>query len=315
MGALTQQQPMDTSSSSNANHQDALAGNGQQQNQQDMASNTVKMSKTLLCEIKVRLCSTFLSTFSTPDIIHHPVLQGTMNAFSVMGPSAATWKPVEGKHVSIFGMEDTIGMSSAAGANGEDAPGTGSSMMLNADLAAAHNSLRNVTITKATILQTYNTFGVPLGVTVNCLPRNEVVDTGDKYTFTTIPNSSVNSPFTLYEAGESHKQAMEWRTNYGKFTAYNLTTQDVLDVPNCPFLFVHENHPVVNLLRINKHIVGVDIDDQPRMDGQWLKITKNLFDSSCDTIRNRILSKIHTQDLTNISVSFFFSLKMLYLGH
>jgi hypothetical protein len=230
-----------------------------------------------------------------------------MNAFSVMGPNAATWKPVEGKPASIFGMEDTIGMSSSASddvANG--------SMMLNADLAAASNSLRNVTITKATLLQTYNSFGVPLGVTINCLPRNEVVDTGDKYTFTTIPNSAVNTPFTLYEAGESHKQAMEWRTNYGKFTAYNLTTQDVLEVPNCSYVFVHENHPVVNLLRINKHIVGVDIDDQPRMDGQWLKITKNLFDSSCDTIRNRILSKIHTQDLTNLSVCVLFLLRMYF---
>lgn len=223
-----------------------------------------------------------------------------MNAFSVMGPNAATWKPVEGKTASIFGMEDTIG-SSASGADGDAT--TSSSMMLNADLAAANNSLRNVTITKATLLQSYNTFGVPLGVTINCLPRNEVVDTGDKYTFTTIPNSSVNTPFSLYEAGESHKQAMEWRTNYGKFTASNLTTQDVLEVPNCSYVFVHENHPVVNLLRINKHIVGVDIDDQPRMDGQWLKITRNLFDSSCDTIRNRILSRIHTQDLTNLSVS------------
>lgn len=236
--------------------------------------------------------------------MHMQKIQGTMNAFSVMGPNSATWKPVDGKVASIFGMEDTIGMSSSAFGATDDGGNGSSSMMLNADLAAATNSLRNVTITKATLLQSYNTFGVPLGVTINCLPRNEVVDTGDKYTFTTIPNSAVNTPFHLYEAGESHKQAMEWRTNYGKFTASNLTTQDVLEVPNCAYVFVHENHPVVNLLRINKHIVGVDIDDQPRMDGQWLKITRNLFDSSCETIRNRILSRIHTQDLTNLSVNF-----------
>jgi hypothetical protein len=226
-----------------------------------------------------------------------------MNAFSMMGPNAATWKPVEGKHASIFGTEDSIGVDDATSSNS-----TSSSMMLNADLAAATNSLRNVTITKATLLQSYNTFGVPLGVSINCLPRNEVVDTGDKYTFTTIPNTSVNTPFALYEAGECHKQAMEWRVNYGKFTASNLTTQDVLEVPNCSYVFVHENHPVVNLLRINKHIVGVDIDDQPRMDGQWLKITRNLFDSSCDTIRHKILARIHTRDLTNVSVHFFFRL-------
>ena len=38
------------------------------------------------------------------------------------------------------------------------------------------------------------------------------------------------------------------------------------------------------------------------MDGQWLKITKNLFDSSCDTIDNKILAKIKQTDLTQLQV-------------
>lgn len=62
--------------------------------------------------------------------------------------------------------------------------------------------------------------------------RNEVVDTGDKYTFTTIPNTAVNTPSLLYEAGETHSNAMEWMRNYGKFDATNLHTQDVLKVKN-----------------------------------------------------------------------------------
>lgn len=92
-------------------------------------------------------------------------------AFSIMGQNAATWKPVEGKHASIFGMHDRVGTS-------EDA--SSGNMLLNADLAAATNALRNVTITKATLLQCHNNFGVPLGVTINCLPKNEVIDTGDR---------------------------------------------------------------------------------------------------------------------------------------
>lgn len=101
-----------------------------------------------------------------------------MNAFSVMGPNAASWKPLDGKHASIFGVEDNFGNSlmdgsssitGAEAANNGQAGGT--NMLLNADLAAATNALRNVTITKATLLQSYNTFGVPLGVTVSCLPK------------------------------------------------------------------------------------------------------------------------------------------------
>lgn len=227
-----------------------------------------------------------------------------MNAFSVMGPNAACWKPVDGKHASIFGIDDGFGAGGADGtATSSSADGgAGGSMLLNADLAAATNALRNVTITKATLLQCYNNFGVPLGVTVSCLPRNEAIDTGDRYTFTTIPNTSVNSPAMLYEAGETHAQAMDWMRTYGKFNAGNLRTQDVLKVPGCPFVFVHETHPVINLLRINKHVVGVDVDDQPKMDGQWHKITQSLFESSCDTISTRVLSKIKTHDLNEMTI-------------
>jgi hypothetical protein len=156
-----------------------------------------------------------------------------MNAFSVMGPNAASWKPVTGKVASIFGVDDSFGgisTGSDAGNGSSSLPGSGGSMLLNADLAAATNALRNVTITKATLLQSYNTFGVPLGVTISCLPKNEVVDTGDKYTFTTIPNTSVNTPSTLYEAGETHVQAMDWMRTFGKYNAGNIHTQGVLKV-------------------------------------------------------------------------------------
>ena len=169
--------------------------------------------------------------------MHFAKPQGTMNAFSVMGPNAASWKPVEGKHASIFGVDESFNNSGSgsgvAGGTGVDISSSSSSsgnMLLNADLAAATNALRNVTITKATLLQSYNTFGVPLGVSVSCLPKNEVVDTGDKYTFTTIPNTAVNTPSMLYEAGDTHSQAMEWMRNYGKFNAGNLRTTDVLRV-------------------------------------------------------------------------------------
>jgi hypothetical protein len=127
-------------------------------------------------------------------------IRGTMNGFSVMGPTAATWKPCEGKGASIFGMDGSI-------------------HSIDADLTTATNAIKNVTIRKATLLQSYNTFPVALGVSINCLPCNEVVDTGDKYTFTTIPNTAVNTPSTLFEAAESQSQASEWRRNYARYAS------------------------------------------------------------------------------------------------
>jgi hypothetical protein len=82
---------------------------------------------------------------------------------------------------------------------------------------------------------------------------------------------------------------------YHRFTNTNLETQDVLKVPGCPYVFVHEAHPVINLLRMNKHLLGVDIDTTEKMDGQWFKITQPLMESSCETLRTKILSKIETK--------------------
>jgi hypothetical protein len=193
----------------------------------------------------------------------------------------------------MFGSDDAM---TGSGSN------TGQSNFIENDYTTATNSLKNVTITKATILQSYNTFGMPLGVSVNCLPSCEVCDTGDKYTFTTIPNTSVSHPSVLYEAGECQSQAVEWRKTYSKWNSTNLETQDVLKVPDCPYVFVHEAHPVINLLRINRHLLGVDIDNTPKMDGQWYKITEPLMQTSCEALRTKVLSKIATQDLTQLQV-------------
>jgi hypothetical protein len=82
----------------------------------------------------------------------------------------------------------------------------------------------------------------------------------------------------------------------------NLETQDVLHIPGCQYCFVHEGHPIVNLLRMNRALLGVDIDTCTKMDGQFYKITVPLMQSSCDTLRNKVLSRIATQDLTRIQV-------------
>ena len=223
----------------------------------------------------------------------HVEIKGTLNGFSAMGPTAATWKPVEGKHISIFGVNDL-----SAATEGE----VDGSAMMNAGLTAATNSLKNVTITKATVLQSHNTFPVPLGVNVSCLPKNEICDTGDRYTFTTIPCTTVNTPAHLYEAGESQSQASEWRRNYSQYNAANLETQGVLPVDKSPYVFVNENHPVINLLRMNKQVLGVDVDKMTKMDGQWYKIMRALMQTSCDAIRTKILNKIATQDMTALNV-------------
>ena len=209
-------------------------------------------------------------------------IKGTLNGFSVTGPSAGTWKPLEGKSADMFGPD--------------------LSHQNEVDYTATAESLRHTTIRKATLLQSYNNFGVPLGVTVSCLPSHEVTESGERYTFTTMPNASVSTPMVLHEATDAHNEAAQWRRDYGKYTSSNLQSEGVLAVPNSDFVFVHESHPVINLLRMNAGMLGMDIDNTPKIDGQWYKLTSALMESSCDTLRNKVLGRIETKDLNAVQV-------------
>lgn len=244
------------------------------------SNNKIKLAKTLAVEIK-----------------------GTLNGFNMIGPDAATWRPLEGKQAQIFGLDHLEDVGEAH-TMGTDAKAAAGSLTMQADLSSAMQSLKNATITKATLLQSHNTFPVPLGVTVSCLPRHEVVDTGDKYTFTTIPQTTCTHPQVLFEQKECTTDASAWQEAFPTFNRENLTTQGVLNMPACPFVFINEKHPVVNLLRINSETLGVNIDAQQKMDDEWYKVSRPLMETCCDTIKNKVLKDItpHEKDLTSLCV-------------
>lgn len=134
-------------------------------------------------------------------------IRGTLNGFNVIGPTAGSWKPLEGKGVDMFGPD--LGYHN------------------DTDMTMSSEALRHATIRKATLLQSWNNFNVPLGVTVSCLPSNEVSDTGEKFAFCTMPNTSVSYPVVLHEATDAHNEAAQWRREYGKYTSSNLQTEGI----------------------------------------------------------------------------------------
>jgi hypothetical protein len=47
---------------------------------------------------------------------------------------------------------------------------------------------------------------------------------------------------------------------------------DVLEASDCAYLFVHQKHPVIALLRANRDLIGNDIDKQQKIDNEWYKV-------------------------------------------
>lgn len=62
------------------------------------------------------------------------------------------------------------------------------------------------------------------------------------------------------------------RKEFPKYNSANLEKHGVLETSDCAYVFVHENHPAVGCLRVNKDLLGSDIDKQQKIDNEWYKV-------------------------------------------
>lgn len=209
-------------------------------------------------------------------------INGSLSMFNAKGPTAGQWKPVDGKHVDVFGISAFEGTA--------------------LDHGAISNALRNAIVLKVRFLEQKSTFPVPLGISMNCVHPDEVTDMGEKYVATVLPNSQNQTPLTVFETDSSSAEGIEWRKKYPHYNANNLESWGVMEVKNCPYVFVHKTHPMIALLRVNKHLLGADIEEQVPMDNQWFKITRQVLNSCCTMLRQKVLSRVSTRDLNQFTI-------------
>ncbi len=203
---------------------------------------------------------------------------GSLANLAMQGTQAGIWKPVDGKQGQVFGM-------------GADA-----------DAQVVTNQLRTALIHEVKLLEHRSTFPIPMGVKMQCVPLNEKTDLGDGYTFTVLPHSTISTPHVLYSCDVGTEEGHQWRKEYPKYNAANLETEGVLEVNNCPYVFVNQDHPIIALLRHNASIIACNIDDQPKIDNEWFKITRQVLSACCQTLRAKVLSKISSNDLNLFSL-------------
>jgi hypothetical protein len=207
-------------------------------------------------------------------------ISGTLANFFAEGQGAATWKPIDGKQVFIF-------------SNNTD---------MKSDMTAAVNCIKNAYVLSCKVLEVKSSLPVPVGVMINCIPNMESTETGEHYAFTTLPMSYNPTPHVLFEADATNSENLEWRQQYREYTADNLSTHNVLPVSGMPYVFVHENHPVIALLRANTEAIGVKVDDTAKIDGEWFKVSKQVLETCCQTLQNKVLTKMNCQDLNQLQV-------------
>lgn len=206
-------------------------------------------------------------------------IAGTLANFFAEGQGAATWKPMDGKQVYMFGHN-----------------------LESADLTSCTNAIKNAYIISCRVLETKSSLPVPVGVMINCIPNNEMVETGERYAYTALPMSYNSTPHILFEADLSTTEDNEWRLNYSEYNADNLATHNVLEVSGMPYVFVHENHPVISLMRANSDLLGTKVDEHAKIDGEWFKVSRQVLNSCCATLQTKVLTRVACQDLNQLQV-------------
>ena len=174
--------------------------------------------------------------------------------------------------------------------------------MQGCDSQTAVSILGQAVLKSARIIEYASDFPFAVGVHISCVPNQEVTRTGMAYAFTALPDTKNSYPITIYENDVTTAESMAWRAQYPEYNNSNLETQGVLNVQGEGFVFVSKSHPVIDLLRANKDVLNADIDTQPLIDDQWLKVTKQVMSTCCSQIKTKVLNKVGTCDLSNVSV-------------
>jgi len=115
----------------------------------------------------------------------HVNITGTLANLAMAGPSGGTWRLVDGKQIGVFGLGNEV------------------------DAQVATNQLRTALIHEVKLLQDRSTFPVPLGVTINCVPPQEMTDLGERYTYTVLPKTTNTTGQKIYECDVATEEGLQ----------------------------------------------------------------------------------------------------------
>jgi hypothetical protein len=207
-------------------------------------------------------------------------ITGSPSNLSLAGPMAGMWKAAPGKETEIF----TPSLAS------EGDPG---------DMV---NCMRDGVVRGVSVEGYTSTFPFTLGVTMSCVRPMEVTDLGERFAYTVLPQSSSTSSQKVFTCDPAMQEDAVWRASYSQWNKSNLETEGVMDTSNQPYVFVHMSHPVIGILKYNAPMIGCDIEKQPKFDGQYYKITRQVMATCCQGLRQKVLGAMETQDLNLFNV-------------
>lgn len=200
-------------------------------------------------------------------------ISGTPAAFESLGGESGSWSITPEQAVKIFGQ------------------GRGA------------RDVKSVVLRRISMLEYRSTLPDVCGVVVDGLPGNEFTQTGEDNHMFVLGTGQSQSPQDIFVASGDMALGMRWMSMYPEYNRENVRTFNVMHLNGSDYYFVHENHPVINLLYHNQSELGTKISPEDRVNGSWYRVDLNVFNDSCRTLEEDVFNKTPQMfDLTKLCV-------------
>eukprot|EP00961_Rhodomonas_salina_P296127 3936074-Rhodomonas_salina.3 len=163
--------------------------------------------------------------------------------------------------------------------------------------------IRNVILRRVRVLEYKSNAPDVCGLYIEGLPGNEFTQTGEDHHMFLLGAGQSSTPQDIFVASGDTDLGMQWMQQFPNYNKENIRTNQVMRLNGADYYFVHEDHPVINLLYHNQDALGTKIDCNDKVNNYWYRVNTQVFDDSCHTLDTEIFSKTpQVYDLSRLRV-------------
>jgi hypothetical protein len=220
----------------------------------------------------------------------------TRNLLVHIAGNRATWE-----HMGMHGAMWQINPDRAASIFADSPPSLGGESAQ--DLAVLADKLSRAMIRKVTLLESNTNIDEVVAVQIDGLPPREFTKNGEGASVFLTGEGRVTQPQELFQLSGNAELGLQWMRQFPRYTSYNLEEVGVLFLTGASYYFVHQEHPVIYFLKANEDQLGVQIFQEPSLEGGWFRIDVDTFVYTVRSLRETVLRNTpSTFNLGNLTV-------------
>jgi len=230
------------------------------------------------------------SQFTVPNhlqnnvIVRHYVMQWDNSLKGLAdNPHEATWTPVGGKHMELFGSKTRY------------APNASKS-------AVRRGNLEQAILIGMKICKVSSNFPCELGLSVTGSKGNYYTADAQRYSYVIGSNERSNNLNQIVATTNPYVNS-EYIRLYPGMTKDNLRTNGILHVPGENFVFVDKQHPIVEMMIENQDTLQIDIPNAQLIDDRWYKVSKTVTDRCIAELENELVDHLPLLDLSSFNAN------------